>query len=108
MDYYEIKNGLLGMLRDINLKLTKFLDDNKIRVLFGVSQKYFEWKNHFLFKLLHIEKLKYTMNNILRVGQSTFKLIDNNFIMKDIYSSLVIEKYFWKRCVRKTLQGKAN
>jgi hypothetical protein len=31
---YEIENGLSGMKRDINLKLTKFLDDNQIKQVF--------------------------------------------------------------------------
>jgi hypothetical protein len=38
------------MKRDINLKLTSFLDEVKIRQLFGVSKDYFNWKNHFLFQ----------------------------------------------------------
>jgi hypothetical protein len=53
MDKYEIKNGLLGMKRDINIKLSSFLDENKKRQLHGVSLDYFIWKNHFLYKILN-------------------------------------------------------
>jgi hypothetical protein len=53
MDKYEIKNGLLGMLRDVNIKLTKWLNENKKRQLYGISSEYFLWKNHFLYRNLN-------------------------------------------------------
>jgi hypothetical protein len=53
---YEIKNGLLGMNRDINLRLVRKLSDKStsdksIIELFGISSEYFEWKDHPLFKV---------------------------------------------------------
>jgi hypothetical protein len=79
---YEINNGLLGMKRDTNIRLSYFLDDNKLRQLFGVAggkadnvldQNYFAWKEHFWFKRIHEEKLKFTMNDILRIRPHIFR-----------------------------------
>jgi hypothetical protein len=54
----NVKNGLLGMLRDINLKVGgTYLDDEEVRQLFGVSSEYFMWKDHFLFKKRRIAQM---------------------------------------------------
>jgi hypothetical protein len=49
---YEIKNGLLGLKRDILLKLASSEQrDESLRALFGIDQKMFEWRKHYLFTL---------------------------------------------------------
>jgi hypothetical protein len=54
---YEIIGGLPEMKRDINIKLSRFLEPEKTRELFGVDSEYYKWKDHFLFK-----KINYTKN----------------------------------------------
>ncbi|MDR2765847.1 MAG: hypothetical protein LBB63_00050, partial [Holosporaceae bacterium] len=53
----NVPNGLLGMKRDINLKVGAYLDDETVRQLFDVSAEYFMWKNHFLFKNRRIAQM---------------------------------------------------
>jgi predicted nucleic acid-binding Zn-ribbon protein len=45
---YEILNGLLGMKRDINLKLTEHLDDEQIRQILIIFNKHLYYYNYFL------------------------------------------------------------
>jgi hypothetical protein len=51
---YEVINGTIGMNRDINMKLTKKLNDKMIATLMDVSYEYFVWKDHFLFTIFRI------------------------------------------------------
>jgi hypothetical protein len=44
MNDYDI-DGLIDLKRDINLKLSSYLDENKKRQLFGISGEHFNWKN---------------------------------------------------------------
>jgi hypothetical protein len=80
---YEVKKGLPGMKRDINEKLTYYLDDNKTRQFFGISSDYFVWKNHFIFTHFHWEpQIKYN-KDVIRIKHHLFKGngdILNNYI----------------------------
>lgn len=48
---YDIANGMLGMNRDIMLKLSKKIknDCKKIRSLFGMCEEHYGWKKHSFF-----------------------------------------------------------
>jgi hypothetical protein len=63
---FEIPNGIQGANRDINLKLSLFLDEPEIRQLFSISQQYFMWKDSTIFKVLHA-----LPNMLLLTGDST-------------------------------------
>jgi hypothetical protein len=92
---YEIKKGLPGMLRDINMKLTYYLDnDEKRRQLFTVSSQYFKWKDHFIFINLHSEPKIKRINNTIRVRQHLFKGNSNaNASFYDDYIDLSPEMF---------------
>jgi hypothetical protein len=50
---YEINDGILGAIRDINMKLiTRLKNERDMRQFAGISGEYSSWKNHFLFKIL--------------------------------------------------------
>jgi hypothetical protein len=71
---FEIDNGLIGMKRDINLKLSAYLKkDNDIRHLFGVSSDYVPWKRHFLFTKFHYEPQIVSHKNLKRLSHHTFQ-----------------------------------
>jgi hypothetical protein len=82
MEKYDIPNGLLGMKRDINIKLSSYLVDYKKRVFFGVSSEYFLWKDHFLYKKLN--KFPFIKINYGKVN----KYLPNLLISDSIYSIL--------------------
>ncbi|MDR2794551.1 MAG: hypothetical protein LBB12_02110 [Holosporaceae bacterium] len=80
---YEIKNGLIGVNRDINSTLTKYMKTEDIRQLYGVDAIYCEWKKHFLFgkfrskeRERHIDISCFSSNSLL-----------NNLILKDLVYS---------------------
>ena len=46
IEEFEIENGLLGMKRDIILRLVTFMFDNSIANVFGMDQNVMMYKTH--------------------------------------------------------------
>jgi hypothetical protein len=64
----NIPNGLPGMKRDINLKLTIHLAENDVRNLFCIDTTFFPWEKHFLFKNGLKQKSKERTELVVRKG----------------------------------------
>jgi hypothetical protein len=47
----NIGNGLPGMKRDINARLTAWLGEREIRQMYSIDKKYHEWASHFSLKM---------------------------------------------------------
>jgi hypothetical protein len=83
---YDIENGLLGMKRDLSLKLSSYLDENEKRELFGQGHEYFDWKNHFLYKNLNKFPVMEITNGEIE------KISPNLLIGHSLYNSLQIKE----------------
>jgi hypothetical protein len=76
---FEIPNGIQGGNRDLNFKLSLFLDEPEIRQLFSISQQYFVWKNSVIFKALHA-----LPNMLLLTGDSTVNTrFNSEYLIRD-------------------------
>jgi hypothetical protein len=124
---YEIPNGLLGMKRDINIKLSSYLVNYKKRQFFGISSEYFLWKDHFLFKNWNkfpFIEVRYgkidkylpnlligdSLHNIMIIKQRLF-LNSGKYILKIIPTVLkrihitIVDKYSIKRFFQMNLRN---
>jgi hypothetical protein len=78
----EVENGLVGMKRDINMKLTKWLNNEQLVQLFGVSSEYFLWKKHFLFENIRRKVL-------------VFDILSHCMDVESSYDGIVGSTRFW-------------
>lgn len=61
-DSYEVKNGLIGMTRDVVLRLIGMCNDEKIRTVLGVSSSSLIWKSHFGFIMMRKRDFRLMLN----------------------------------------------
>jgi hypothetical protein len=79
-DQYDITNGLIGMKRDVNNKLSYYFRDSehKTRQFYGISSQYFLWKNNYYFINLHSNPNVILYGDVIRENRYIFKSLSLN------------------------------
>jgi hypothetical protein len=83
-------NGLVEMNRDVVLRLVKIIDDpEKIRMLFGICVKVYEWKSHSYFLKIRRESIRSYLGSVAYFP--TLKKIE----MCDKFKATFMENFFY-------------